>query len=184
MKSAFLLLLTATASLAAGRDASVHLAGDCYHLITPSFETIKAMGFRVTESDYGVLTTFRHVYNTREWKNLSSRARRVAQTHEGVFSNVTGLRPYEAVLHLGDVNQAGYRDGTKSCKLTLEMDWAGWKRGFFTEGPERFESNGVVEQLLLHAIRQRASEAGLLNLTHQQALDRQAAEDREKPPTQ
>lgn len=184
MKAAFLLLLTAAAGLAGGRDVSVHLAGDCYHLITPSFETLKSMGFRVTESDYGVLTTFRHVYNTREWKGLSGRARRVAQTDEGLFSNVTGLRPYEAVLHLGDVNQAGYRDGTKSCKLTLEMDWAGWKRGFFTEGPERFVSNGVVEQLLLDVIRQRAAAAGLLNQTHQQVLDRQAAEEREKPTTQ
>lgn len=184
MKSAFLFMLTLSTSMAAGRDATAHLAADCYHLITPSFDTLKQMGFRVVNSDYGVLTTFRHIYNTRDWQRLYGRARRVAQTNEGLLSNVAGLRPYEAVLHLGDVNRAGYLDGTRSCKLTLEMDWAGWKRGFFTEGFERFESNGVVEQLLLHAIRQRSAEAGLLNLAHQQVLDSQTAEEREKPPTQ
>lgn len=174
-------------SLAVGPVASAneeHFATTCHKAWPRAMDVMEELGFDIVGGGPGGPTVMRHLYNTKAWRNLSSRARGVAETHEGLLGTVHGLRPYEARVRYQSINLGGWREGTRSCIVEVEMDWIGLKRSFFTEGVERFQSRGVVERLIMGEIRRHIEESGILNRPHQELLDRQAAEEREKPPTQ
>lgn len=175
-------LLAAVSGLYGGE---VHLAAPCAPVWDRTTSVMESLGFEITGGrSSGGTVVFHHAYQTREWKALQSKARRAALTGEGAVVTVHNLRPYRAKVHYYDVNIPGWRDGTRSCLVRINMDWTGLKRGFYTDGPERFKSTGLAEERIALLFREVIAAEGGLNLAHQQVIDRQAAGEREKPPTE
>jgi hypothetical protein len=183
MRAIYLSILLAAASGLQGGET--HLAAPCAPVWDRTTDVMQSLGFEIIGGrSMGTTVIFQHAYNTREWKTFAAKAGQVAQTGEGLLVTVHGLRPYRAEVHYYDVNIPGWRDGTRSCLVRIDMDWAGWKRSFFSDGPERFKSTGSAEERIALLFRESIRAAGLLNLVHQDVIDRQTAEEREKPPTQ
>lgn len=179
MRAIHLSMLLAVTSGLYGGEA--HLAAPCAPVWDRTTDVMQSLGFEIIGGrSMGTTVIFQHAYNTSEWRTFASKAGRVAQTGEGLLVTVHGLRPYRAEVHYYDVNIPGWREGTRSCLVRIDMDWAGWKRGFFTDGHERFKSTGSAEARIALLFRESIRAAGLLNLAHQQVLDRQAEEEKKK----
>ncbi|MCS7042625.1 MAG: hypothetical protein NZR01_07520 [Bryobacteraceae bacterium] len=122
---------------------------------------MRALGFETQPSGGAATWIYAHAYRTRDWNQVWRQIRRPAETRVGVLGYVAGLRPRFAELTLHDVN-VNWRTGEQHCDVRLAVDYNGYRRGFFTEGPERFRSTGELERKILELIRLQVWANGFL----------------------
>lgn len=142
-------------------EESMRLPLSCGHVDWPSHEVMSALGFDVQPSGGGATMIYAHAYRTRDWNQVWRQVKKPAETHSGLFGYVAGLRPRFAELTLSGIN-VNWRTGEQHCEVRLAVDYNGYRRGFFTEGPERFRSTGELERKILELIRLQVWAKGLL----------------------
>ncbi|GIU76771.1 MAG: hypothetical protein KatS3mg005_0009 [Bryobacteraceae bacterium] len=133
----------------------------CAHVQWPSNEVMRALGFETQPSGGGAAWIYAHAYRTRDWNQVWRQVKRPAETNAGLLGYIAGLRPRFAELTLYDIN-VDWRTGEQHCEVRLAVDYNGYRRGFFTEGPERFRSTGELERKILELIRLQVWAKGLL----------------------
>lgn len=142
-------------------EEGMRLPVSCGHVHWPSNEVMRALGFETQPSGGGATWIYAHAYRTRDWNQVWRQIRKPAETNAGLFGYVAGLRPRFAELTLYD-HLVNWRTGEKHCEVRLAVDYNGYRRGFFTEGPERFRSTGELERKILELIRLQVWAKGLL----------------------
>jgi hypothetical protein len=157
MKLICFLLLLATSAIA---DEAIRLPVSCADVQWPSNEVMRALGFETQPSGGGATWLYAHAYRTRDWNQVWRQIRRPAETNAGLLGYVAGLRPRFAELTLSDI-LVNWRTGEQHCEVRLAVDYNGYRRGFFTEGPERFRSTGELERKILELIRLQVWAKGL-----------------------
>lgn len=163
MKAALLLLALSTA--AAADTPKLDLPTSCYEVFWASNEVMRALGFEIQPSaingEVGATTIYRHIYNTRDWRQVWGKVRRPADTSGGFLPVTTRLRPHDVEITHADYKKH-WADTQGRCEVRLHMDFSGWKETLFAEGRERFKSTGELEARILDLIRNQVEAKGLL----------------------
>jgi hypothetical protein len=161
MKAALLFLMLSGAAIAAA-PPELDLPGTCHPMQWPALGVMKALGFEVQPSGgTGATWILSHTYNTSDWRQVWGKVKRPAETSGGVLPAVTRLRPYATELIFTSYVK-DWRDTTGRCKVSLFVDYSGWKETLFAEGQERFRSTGELESRILDLIRNQVEAKGLL----------------------
>lgn len=155
------LITLALLSMTLLAEESMRLPLACGHVDWPSHEVMNALGFDVQPSGGGATMVYAHAYRTRDWNQVWRQVKKPAETNAGLIGYVAGLRPRFAELTLSDIN-VNWRTGEQHCEVRLAVDYNGYRRGFLTEGPERFRSTGELERKILELIRLQVWAKGLL----------------------
>lgn len=155
------LVALALLCLAALAEESMRLPVSCSDVQWPSNEVMNALGFDLQPSGGGATWIYAHVYRTRDWNQVWRQVKKPAETNLGLLGYVVGLRPRFAELTLSDI-LVNWRTGEQHCEVRLAVDYNGYRRGFFTEGQERFRSTGELERKILELIRLQVWAKGLL----------------------
>jgi hypothetical protein len=161
MKAALLLLL-ALSALASAEPPELDMPGVCYDKQWPALDVMEALGFEVQPSGgVGATWILRHTYHTRDWRQVWGKVKRPAETSGGLLAVTTRLHPHVTELVFTSYVK-DWRDMTGRCKISLLIDYSGWKETLFAEGRERFKSTGELETRILDLIRNQVEAKGLL----------------------
>lgn len=161
MKTAFLLLLAVP--VLAGDSPQVVFPLPCIDVDRPANQVMEALGFDIQpQGGISATTVYAHVYNTRDWRQVWSKVRRPADTAGGFLPVTTRLRPYLVELAFYDF-KPDWRQIRGHCRVSLLMDFSGWKETLFAEGRERFKSTGELEARILDLIRNQVAAKGLID---------------------
>ncbi len=157
-----LLMIAICAPLAAQQEPSIRLPVHCAKVQWPADDVLKALGFVVESGGISGTWIYGHAYRTRDWIQVWRQVKRPAEAYSGLLGYVAGLRPRFAELSLHDI-LVDWRTGVRHCEVRLAVDYNGYRRGFTTEGIERYRSTGALERRILELVRLQVWAKGYLD---------------------
>jgi hypothetical protein len=96
---------------------------------------------------------------TRDWKDAAAKVGKSVNLSGGLLDAWYDVRPTEADLF---VAESWTPERKHSCRMRLDLEWVGFKRGFVLEGYEYVQSTKAMENLILNLVRYHLDAQGKL----------------------
>jgi hypothetical protein len=134
----------------------------CFPAEEASWRVFETLGFKLlTSKSSGNMSSVAYEWRmaTHDWRDASSKVGRAVNMSGGLLAGWYDVHPTEAELILSQswIEQDGY-----ACRMMLNLDWVGFKRGFLLEGHEYVQSTKAMENLILDLVRYHLDAQGKL----------------------